>query len=140
MVATAAGNKVSKHLYRGDLKSCKLRMRVNSEIQCLGTKYIPLVSCMHLQLIHILALSPQLTVYLAWVLAKRIQVWNQDSFSYGMESGWCRLHCKPFSRAQLLHGVVVQGFRSSSVPVTSIIHADLSGSGPHELITLSLIH
>ena len=40
-------------------------------------------------------------------------------------------------------GVVVQGFRSPSVPVTRVIwssHADLSGSGPHKLITLSLIH
>ena len=76
------------------------------------------VGFLHLQLIHILALSSQVTVYLAWVLAKHIQVWNQDSLGYGMESGWCRLHCKPFSGAQLLHGVVVQGFRSSSVPVT----------------------
>ena len=60
------------------------------------------VGFLRLQLIHILALSPQVMVYLAWVLAKHIQVWNQDSLSYGMESGWCRLHCKPFSRAQLL--------------------------------------
>ena len=40
-------------------------------------------------------------------------------------------------------GVVVQDFRSSSVPVTRVIwlsHADLSGSGPHQLIALSLIH
>ena len=40
-------------------------------------------------------------------------------------------------------GVVVQDFRSSSVPVTRVIwlsHADLSDSGPHQLITLSLIH
>ena len=36
-------------------------------------------------------------------------------------------------------GVVVQDFRSFSLPVTYIIHAELSGSGPHELITLSLI-
>ena len=38
-------------------------------------------------------------------------------------------------------GVVVQGFRSSSVPVTRVIwssHADLSGSGPHKLIALPL--
>ena len=41
-------------------------------------------------------------------------------------------------------GVVVQGFRSFSVPVTHkgywSSHADLSGLGPHKLITLSLIH
>ena len=38
-------------------------------------------------------------------------------------------------------GVVVQGFRSSSVPVTRVIwssHADLSGSDPHKLIALPL--
>ena len=57
-----------------------------------------------LQLIHVLALSPQVTVYSAWILAKHIQVlvWSQDSLSYGMELGWCRLHCQPFSGAQLL--------------------------------------
>ena len=41
-------------------------------------------------------------------------------------------------------GAVVQGFRSSSVPVTHkgywLSHADLSGSGSHKLIALSLIH
>ena len=56
-------------------------------------KQIYSIGFLHLQLIHILALSPQVMVYLAWVLAKHIQVWNQDSLSYGMESGWCRLHC-----------------------------------------------
>ena len=79
-------------------KSCKLRMRVkfNTLVQIYSVGFL------HLQLIHILALSPQVTVYIAWVLARHIQVWNQDSLGYGMESGWCRLHCKPFSRAQLL--------------------------------------
>ena len=42
IVATAAGNKVSKYLEVHGLKSCKLRVRV----QHLGmNKYIPLVSC-----------------------------------------------------------------------------------------------
>ena len=100
MVATAAGNKVSKHLHGGGLKSCKLRMRVKFKI-LVRTNIFPLHGFLHLQLIHILALSPHITVYIAWVLAKHIQVWNQDSLGYGMESGWCRLHYKPFSGAQL---------------------------------------
>ena len=75
------------------------------------------VGFLHLQLIHILALSPQVMVYIAWVLARHIQVWNQDSLGYGMESGWCRLHCKPFSRAQLLE-LWYRVLRSSSLPVT----------------------
>ena len=115
MIATAAvacrqqGFKV----FGGGLKSCKLRMRVKFNILVIYS-----VGFLHLQLIHILALSPQVTVYSAWVLAKHIQVWNQDSLSYGMESGWCRLHCKPYSGAVTITGVVVRGFRSSSVPVT----------------------
>ena len=77
---------------------------------------------------HILVLSPQVTVYSAWVLAKHIQVCNQDSRGYGMESGWCRLHCKFYFRTVAITGVVVWGFRSSSVPVIWSSHADLSGS------------
>ena len=139
MVATAAGNKVSKHLHGGGLKSCKLRMRVKFNVLV----QIYSVGFLHLQLIHILALSPQVTVYLAWVLAKHIQVWNQDSLGYGTESGWCRLHCKPFSGAELLE----LWYRVLEVLLylllTRVIwpsHVDLSGSGPHKLITLSLIH
>ena len=81
------------------MKSCKLRVRVkfNVLVQTNIFRWIPASPAYH-----ILALSPQVTVYLAWVLTKHIQVWNQDSLGYGMESGWCRLHCKPFSGAQLL--------------------------------------
>ena len=137
MVATAAGNKeVSKHLHGGGLKSCKLRMRVKFNVLV----QIYSVGFLHLQLIHILALSSQVMVYLAWVLAKHIQVWNQDSLGHGMESGWCRLHCKPFSRAQLLELWYRILEALLYLLLTSIIHAELSGSGPHELITLSLIH
>ena len=139
MVATAAGNKVSKHLHRGGLKSYKLRMRVKFNVLV----QIYSVGFLHLQLIHILALSLQVTVYLAWVLTKYIQVWNQDSLSYGMESGWCRLHCKPFSGAQLLelwYRVLEALLYLLLTRVIWSSHADLSGSRPHELITLFLIH
>ena len=57
-----------------------------------------------------LALSPQVTVYIAWVLAKNIQVWNQDSL---WSQGGADYTASPFPEH-----VVVQGFRSSSVPVT----------------------
>ena len=83
------------------------------------------VGFLHLQLIHILALSPQVMVYLAWVLAKHIQVWNQDSLGHGMESGWCRLHCKPFSRAQLLELWYRTLEALLYLLLTSIIHAEL---------------
>ena len=37
-----------------------------------------------LQLIHILALSPQVMVYSAWIVAEHIQLWNQGSLNYGV--------------------------------------------------------
>ena len=97
-VATGAGNKVSKH-HGGKFKSCKLRMRVkfNTLVQTNIFCWFPASpTYSHLGTVY------SVTVYIAWVLARHIQVWNQDSLGYGMESGWCRLHCKPFSRAQLL--------------------------------------
>ena len=60
MVATAAGNKVSKYLEVA-WKSCKLRMRVKFNISVYEQIYS--VGYLHLQLIHILVLSPQVTVY-----------------------------------------------------------------------------
>ena len=52
-------------------------------VQHLGTnKYIPLC----LQLIYILALFPQVMVYCAWIVAEHIQLWNQNSLSYGVWS------------------------------------------------------
>ena len=70
----------------------------------------------HLQLIQILVLSPQVMVYIAWVLAKHIQVWNQDSvWWYGVREVQTTLQALFQST---ITGVVVQGFRSSSVPVT----------------------
>ena len=114
MVATAAGNKeVSKHLHGGSLKSCKLRMRLKFNVLV----QIYSVGFLHLQLIHILGLSPQVMVYLAWVLAKPYT---------GVESGFSR----PWYGVRVVQttlqalfqstttGVVVQDFRSSSAPVT----------------------
>ena len=91
----------------------ELQVEDEGEIQHPGTnKYIS-VGFLHLQLIHILALSPQVTVYTAWVLAKHIQVWNQDSLGYGiMESGGADYTISPFPQHNYT-GVVVQGFRSS---------------------------
>ena len=61
-----------------------------------------------------------------------------------MGSGWSRLHCQPFSRAQLLelwYGVLEALYVSLARVIWSS-HADLSGSGPHKLISLcqALIH
>ena len=122
------------------MKSC-MQVKDEGEIQHLGTNIS--VGFLHLQLIHILALSPQVTVYIAWVIAKHIQVWNQDSLGYGMESGWCKLHCKPFSGAQLLELWYRVLEALLYLLLTRIIwssHVDLSGSGPHKIIALSLIH
>ena len=102
----------------------------------------PLVSCISSLFTSWHALPPQVTVYLAWALAKHIQVWNQDSLGYGMESGWCRLHCKPFSGAQLLelwYRVLEALLYLLPTRVIWSSHEDLPGSGPHELITLSTL-
>ena len=110
------------------MKSCKLRVRVKFNVLV----QIYSVGFLHLQLIHILALSPQVTVYLAWVLTKHIQVWNQGSLGYGKEPGWSRLHCKPFSEAQLLELWYRVLEALLYLVLTRVIwssHADLSGSG-----------
>ena len=80
------------------MKSCKLQ----GESSTSWYEQIYSVGFLHLQLIHILARSPTVTVNSAWVLAKHIQLWNQDSLSYGYGLVGCRLHCQPFSGAQLL--------------------------------------
>ena len=66
------------------LKKTELQVKDEDEIQHLGMNNS--VGFLHLQLIHILALSPQVTVYIAWVLAKHLHLWNQDSLGYSMES------------------------------------------------------
>ena len=104
-----------------------LQVEDEGEIQHLGTNNS--VGFLHLQLIHILALSPQVTAYIAW--------------GYGMELGWCKLHCKPFSGAQLLELWYRDLEALLYLLLTRVIwssHADLSGSGPHKIIALSLIH
>ena len=60
-----------------------------------------------------------------------------------MESGWCTLHCmQALFRAVTITGVVVRGFRSSSVPVTHEGYLVESRRplwfGPHKPIALSL--
>ena len=99
---------------------------------------------MCLQLIHILALSPQVMVY-------SIHGYLLSTYSCGigvvlsaMGSGWSRLYCQPSSRAQLLelwYGVLEALYVSLARVIWSS-HADLSGSGPHKLISLcqDLIH
>ena len=110
MVATAAGNKVSKHLHGGGLKSYKLRMRVKFNI-LVRTNIFPLIGFLHLQLIHILALSPQVTSILHGYLQSTYRcgtrilsamVWSQGGADY----------TSPFPEHNYI-GVVVQGFRSS---------------------------
>ena len=94
------------------LKSCKLRMRV----QHLGTNNYS-IGFLHLQLIHILARSPTVTVNSALVLAKHIQLWNQDSLGYGYGVRVVQTTL-PAPFQSTITGVVVLGFRSSSVAVT----------------------
>ena len=65
MVATAAGNKVSKYIFGGGLE--ELQVEDEGEIQNLGTnKYIPLVSCISNLFTSCMVLSPQVTVYSAY--------------------------------------------------------------------------
>ena len=81
------------------------------------------VSFLCLNIIHILALSPQLTAYSA--SAEHIQLWNQDSLSYGGGGGVWSQGCVDYIVCPFLehnYGVVVWGFRSSSVPVAHESH------------------
>ena len=82
-------------------------------VQHLGTnKYS--VGFLHLQLIHILTRSPTVTVNSARVLANHIQLWNQDSLSYGYGVKVVQTTLSALFRSTIT-GVVVLGFRSSSV-------------------------
>ena len=61
-----------------------------------------------------------------------------------MESGWCTLHCmQALFRAVTITGVVVRGFRSSSVPVTHEGYLVESRRplwfGPHKPIVFSTL-
>ena len=114
------------------MKSCKLRMRVKFNLL---VQQIYSVGFLHLQLIHILALS-QVTVYMGYLLSTyRCGI----RILYGMESGWCRLHCKPFSGGQLLelwYGVLEALLYLLLTRVIWSSHADLSGLGSHKLIAV----
>ena len=62
--------------FGGGLKSCKSTS---------WYEQIYSVDFLCLQLIHILALSPQVMVYSAWTFAEHIQLWNRGrSLSYGV--------------------------------------------------------
>ena len=91
-------------------------MQVEDEGSTSWYKQIYSVGFMHLQLIYILALSPPVTVYSALVLAKHIQLWNQDSLSYGFGVRVVQTTLSALFRSTIT-GVVVWGFRSSSLAV-----------------------
>ena len=119
----------------------ELQVEDEGEIQRLGTnKYIPLVSCISSLFTSwhcLLKLRSILHGYLLSTYRCEIRILS------AMESGWCRLHCKPFSRAQLLelwYRVLEALLYLLLTRVIWSSHADLSCSGLHELITLSLIH
>ena len=119
------------------MKSCKLRMRVKFNILVPTNIFhwfpaSPTYS-------HLGTVSLSHGQYNAWVYLLSTYRCGIRILS-GMESGWCRLHCKPFSGVQLVElwyrvleallYLLLTRFIWSS-------HADLSGSGPHKLIALS---
>ena len=59
-------------------------LQVKDESSTSWYKQVYSVGSLRLQLIHILALSPQVTVYSAWIFAEHIQLQNQNSLSYGV--------------------------------------------------------
>ena len=63
----------------------------------------------------------------------------------GMDSGWCRLYCQPRAQywstiLELWYGVLEALLQVLLMRAIWSSHADLSSSGPHKLIVLSLIH
>ena len=76
VAATAVGNKFS--LQAIGLKSCKSRVRVQ---QLSTNKYIPLVSC-DSTFRHCLLKC----MSIQWIFAEPIELWDQDSLSYGVWS------------------------------------------------------
>ena len=111
MVATGAGNKVLNHRSGDDLKSCKLRMRVKFNI------LVPTI----------LSVSCISNLFTSWhCLLKSQSILHGYLLSTGVELGFSQLWygvrvVQTILQAFFLStttGVVVQGFRSSSVPVT----------------------
>ena len=96
------------------------------------------VGFLGLQLIHFLALSPQVMVYSARIVAEHIAVESGRSISYGV-----RVVVSPFPdhnywRCGMGFLKLFSSCCSQGIIIWSI-HADLSGSGLHKLITLSLL-
>ena len=124
--------------FGGGLNGCKLRMRVQH--LCMN-KYIPLVSCVSnlFKSWHCLLKSQSLHWYLLSTYSCGIRVLS--AMGYGVRVVRTTLSALFQST---ITGAVVWGFRSSSVAVAHegylVESADLSGSDPHKLIALSLIH
>ena len=100
MVATTAGNKVSNQLTRSRIIWRQLEeLQVEDEGSTSLYKQIYSVGFQCLQLIHVLALSPQVTVDSAWVFPEHTKLWNQNSLSYGVwsQGGADYTACQPFS-------------------------------------------
>ena len=122
------------------MESCKLGMRV----QHLGTnKYIPLVSCVSNLFTSshcLLKLQSIVHGYLLSTYSCGIRILS--AMGYGVRVVQTILSALFQST---ITGVVVWDFRSSSVAVPHedyLVESrrDLSGSGPHKLIAMSLIH
>ena len=101
-------------------------------VELLGTnKYVPLLSfvsnlftswhCLlkspsivhgHLLSTHLGTATPQITVYSAWKFAEHIQLWNQNSLSFGAwsQDGVDYILVSPFHST--ITGVVVRGLSS----------------------------
>ena len=121
------------------MKSCKLRMRVKFNIL---VRTILLVSCISNLFTswHCLLKSRSilhgylLRTYRCGIRIFSAMVWSQGGADY--------IHCKHFSRAQLLELCYRVLEALLYLLLTRVIwssHADLSGSGPHKLIALFLI-
>ena len=122
------------------MKSCKLRMRVKFNILVQTNKFhwFPASPTYSLTSWHCLLKSR--STFHGYVLGTYRCGIRILSAIYGMESGWCRLHCKPFSGAQLLelwYRVLEALLYLLLTRVIWSSHADLSGSGPHKLIAPS---
>ena len=141
MVATNCCRQQGIKSFGGDLKCCKSRMRV----QHLGTnKYISLVSCGSNLFTSCHCLLKSSSIVHGYLL-EHIQLWNQDLFSYGVwnQSGVDYI-VSPFPEHNYWScGMDLYKLSCTccSRGITYLVEqADLSGSGLHKLIALSLIH
>ena len=118
--------------FGGGLKSCKL----GSTSWC---KQIYSIVFLHLQLTSWHGFPQSQSIvhgYLLSTYSCGIRILSAT----GMESGWCRLHCQPFSGAhwllELWYGVLEALLYLLLTSVIWSSHADLSGSGLHKLIAV----